>query len=340
MTCSDLSAYDFCLPPHLIAQYPPKQRDSSRLLVANGDIHPFTALPQLLSADDLLVFNSSKVMPARLYGKKSSGGKVEILLERLLDYSNCLVQIKASRPPRPPAHLHTAGGDFVVCGRQQMFYHLRAVGRNGRDASAGARFRRHGMMPLPPYIRRQPQAADSRRYQTVYAEQPGSVAAPTAGLHFSRRLLAALDSAGIRRTMLQLHIGAGTFTPLQPQQTHLHSEHYQIPPAAAAAIRRAKKNGQRLIAVGTTTLRALEAAACPRRIIRSGAGETNLFIRPGYRFLLTDALITNFHLPRSSLFMLVCAFGGRQRLQAAYRRAIANQLRFYSYGDAMLLTRR
>lgn len=332
------SAYDFTLPPRLIAQHPPKKRDGGRLLNVDDGIHPFAALPALLREGDLLVFNASKVLPARLCGTKASGGKVEMLLERLLGGGDCLVQIGASKPPASGAHIGTAAGAFAVCGREGAFYHLRAIGKNGRAVSAARRFQRHGSTPLPPYIRRRATAADRRRYQTVYADTPGSVAAPTAGLHFSKRLLAALAAAGIGSARLHLHVGAGTFMPLREGQATLHSERYHIGRAAIAAIEKTQKRGGRVVAVGTTTLRALESAADSSGRLKSGAATTSLFIRPGTPFRVADALITNFHLPRSSLFMLVCAFGGSARLQAAYQQAIAADMRFYSYGDAMLLT--
>lgn len=331
------AAYDFHLPAQLIAQHPPKRREDARLLCVDDGIHPFSALPRLLRRGDVLVFNTSKVLPARLFGHKDSGGKMEILLERLLDRSTCLTQLGTARAPRQGSTLHTAGGVFVVGARQGAFTTLHAVDVRGRPAAVQPRFVRHGHTPLPPYIRRPAAHTDRRRYQTVYAQQPGSVAAPTAGLHFSKRLLTALSTAGIHSAFLHLHVGAGTFMPLRAGQTTLHSESYAIPAATARAITRAKQQGRRVIAVGTTTLRALEAAAMAPHSVRSGQGETNLFIRPGYAFRIADALITNFHLPKSSLFMLVCAFGGTARLHTAYAQAIAARLRFYSYGDAMLL---
>ena len=353
-TLHALDAYDFHLPPALIAQQPPLKRDGGQLL-AVGDAHhvgdaiyPFTALPTLLTAGDLLVFNTSKVVPARLFGQKQSGGKIEILLERILGTSDCFVQIRASKTPAIGTLLHTAGGDFIVEQRQDTFYQLRAIGKNGRAVSVRRRFLQHGEIPLPPYIRRAATTADSRRYQTVYARESGSVAAPTAGLHFSKPLLRALAARGIASCQLHLHVAAGTFMPLRSStQTTLHSEQYAISAATAEQIRRTKQQGGRVIAVGTTSLRALEAAAnraaCAahsngQQLLASGSAETDLFIRPGYPFRVADMLITNFHLPRSTLFMLVCAFGGSQRLQAAYQHAIAKQMRFYSYGDAMLLT--
>jgi S-adenosylmethionine:tRNA ribosyltransferase-isomerase len=334
--------FHFELPPGLIAQAPLSERRASRLLHldrdgACHDLH-FPDLTGLLWAGDLLVVNDTRVLPARLFGRKATGGKVEVFLERVLagDGREVLVQLKSSHAPQAGSRLDLDGGATAeVLGRQGEFFHLRF------DGPALSVFEAHGHVPLPPYIRRPDEVADRERYQTVYAREPGSVAAPTAGLHFDAALLEALESRGIRRSAVTLHVGAGTFAPLRPHHLktgRLHSERLEVSPALCQAVADCRAAGGRVVAVGTTALRALESAALDGSL-RPFRGETDLFIRPGFRFRVVDALVTNFHLPESSLLMLVCAFGGTDRVLEAYRHAVAAGYRFFSYGDAMFLER-
>lgn len=343
-----LAEYDFSLPPALIAAHPPARRDGGRLLHVDGGnrVYPVRRLPSLLAAGDLLVVNDSRVVPARLHGKKPGGGRVEILLERFVDAHHCLAQIGAARPPKESTRISTAAGDFIVCGRRDEFYLLAAVASTGtaggRLADVRRRFLRGGETPLPPYIRRPAAPADKTRYQTLFARRLGSVAAPTAGLHFSAPLLRALAERGVRLARVTLHVGAGTFSPIRGavERHKMHAETYRITAAAAAAVAAAKRRGGRVVAAGTTVLRVLESAAVDGDGgVQARTATTDLFIRPGFSFRVVDALFTNFHLPRSSLLLLVCAFGGRRRVLSAYRRAVECGMRFYSYGDAMLLAR-
>jgi S-adenosylmethionine:tRNA ribosyltransferase-isomerase len=334
-----LADFDYDLPAELIAQVPAAERTGSRLLHVDGerlaDLR-FTDLPALLDARDLLVFNDTRVINARLRGRKPTGGEVEMLVERVLGDELALVQLKASHPPRAGATIELAGGArAIVCAREGRFFTLRFE-RTGPFAQWLAY---NGEVPLPPYITHRPDARDAERYQTVYAAHEGAVAAPTAGLHFDDAMLAALARRGIARTFVTLHVGAGTFQPVQTNDLALHRMHaeaYVIPPAAADAIAAARARNGRIVAVGTTTLRALEAAAVERGV-RAGAGETSLFITPGYRFRVVDRLLTNFHLPKSTLLMLVAAFGGFETLRRAYMYALRTRYRFMSYGDAMLV---
>ncbi len=338
-----LDDFNYALPAAQIAQHPPPRRGGARLLDARGAAARadyFLSLPQLLRAGDIVVLNDSKVIPARLLGAKKSGGTVEIFAERFLSGGEVLAQVRASKPPPPGARLFAGGGWFAVCEKNaDGFYRLRAENRGGKKINARPRFIRCGQTPLPPYIRRPPDAADKRRYQTVFARRAGSVAAPTAGLHFTPEIFRALAAAGIKTAKITLHVGAGTFLPPRrgmPQK--LHAERYAVSAAAAAKINAAKRRGGRIVAAGTTTLRALESAADETGIC-AAAAETELFIKPGWRFRAADLLLTNFHLPRSTLLILACAFGGRARVLNAYRFAVKNKFRFYSYGDAMLLSR-
>jgi len=332
--------FDYVLPGHLIAQTPLAERNASRLLGVGrtlADRH-FADLPEFIRPDDLLVFNDTRVLHARLFGVKESGGAVEVLLERPLGPHEALAQVRASRSPGAGTTLRLADAfDVTVLGRVGEFFHLRFP----PDESLVDLIERHGKLPLPPYIQREAVKADESRYQTVYACAPGSVAAPTAGLHFDEKMLEALTGCGARLAWLTLHVGAGTF---QPVRTHdlaehrMHCERYVIPPATVDAITATREKGGRVIAVGTTSLRALEAAACHGELV-AGEGETELFILPGFRFRVVDALITNFHLPRSTLLMLVSAFAGMETIRRAYAHAIDQGYRFFSYGDAMFLTR-
>jgi S-adenosylmethionine:tRNA ribosyltransferase-isomerase len=335
------SDFHYELPPGLIAQAPLPERSASRLLVVPPAPAPFSDLgirdlPQLLQPGDLLVFNDTRVIPARLFGTKATGGRVEILIERLLPRNEARAQIGASKSPRPGSRIALdAGGQAEVLGRDGEFYRLRFH----VPESLEGWLLHAGRLPLPPYIHREPGAADDERYQTVFARETGAVAAPTAGLHFDQALLDALHARGVESGHVTLHVGAGTFQPVRVDELsehRMHSEWLNVGAALVEQVRRTRANGGRVIAVGTTVVRALESA------LREGelqpfAGETSIFILPGYRILSVDALLTNFHLPESTLLMLVSAFAGRQRIMAAYEHAIRERYRFFSDGDAMLL---
>ena len=339
---SSIDDFDYVLPAELIAQHPDTARAASRLLcVAGGALsnRRFSELPQLVSPGDLLVLNDTKVIKARLFGKKETGGNIEVLIERVLAQDEALAQIHAGRPAKPGSALELDCGLTVrVLGRVGEFYHLRFP----EGTTVLEQLERHGSVPLPPYITHAPDADDERRYQTVYARRPGAVAAPTAGLHFDEPLLAALARRGIEFAYVTLHVGAGTFQPVRVKnldQHRMHGERYEIPTATATAIDAAKKRRGKIVAVGTTTLRALEASAAAHGAPVAGAAETDLFITPGFEFRAVDRLITNFHLPRSTLLVLASAFAGIEPIRRAYRHAIEQRYRFYSYGDAMLLDR-
>jgi len=336
-----LSDFDYALPAELIAQVPARERTASRLLhVAGGSLRDlrFADLPSLLAPGDLVVCNDTRVINARIAGVKPTGGRVEMLIERIVADDEAWVQLRAS-------HLPKVGGVVTLAGGATAIVRERAD-RLFRVAFAGtgpllAWLENHGAVPLPPYITRAADAADASRYQTVYARVPGAVAAPTAGLHFDAPLLAALSQRGVATTFVTLHVGAGTFQPVATEdlaQHRMHAERFEIPPAAAEAIAAARARGGRIVAVGTTSLRALEAAADARDGgVRPGAAETALFITPGYRFRVVDRLLTNFHLPRSTLLMLVSAFAGPDAIRSAYSHAVAERYRFFSYGDATFL---
>ena len=331
--------FDYALPQELIAQHPAPERTASRLLrLAQESVsdHAFSELPGLLSTGDLLVFNDTRVVKARLFGVKASGGRIEALVERVLGPQEALAQIRASHAPQPGARLRLADAvEATVLGRTDDLFHLRF------DADVLEALERHGSVPLPPYITHPPTPEDESRYQTVYARVPGAVAAPTAGLHFDAPVMDRLRSRGIETAFLTLHVGAGTFQPVRTREIaahRMHAERYEIPAATAAAVRRARERGRHVVAVGTTSLRALEAAARDDAVA-TGSAETDLFITPGYRFRVVDRLLTNFHLPKSTLLMLVSAFAGIEPVRAAYRHAIAHRYRFFSYGDAMLVDR-
>jgi len=337
-----VSDFDFALPPELIAQTPAPERTASRLLhVAGGTLADlaFADLPGLLAAGDLVVFNDTRVIKSRLHAAKPTGGAVELLLERVLGPHEGVFQLRASHPPRPGGTIDLPGGvTATVVARDGRFFRLRiAVPMSLLDY-----LDRHGAVPLPPYIARAPDAVDETRYQTVYARHAGAVAAPTAGLHFDAALLAALGARGIGIAWVTLHVGAGTFAPMQGDDLaahRMHSEWYRIPAETAAAVAAARRRGGRIVAVGTTTLRALESAADEHGAIKAGEAETALFITPGFRFRAVDRLLTNFHLPKSTLLVLVSAFAGYAAIRDAYAHAIAQRYRFFSYGDAMLLER-
>jgi S-adenosylmethionine:tRNA ribosyltransferase-isomerase len=335
--------FDYDLPEALIAQAPAGSRGSSRLLQLDGASgaladRRFGDILELVAPGDLMVLNDTRVIRARLLGRKDTGGRVEVMVERVLGPDEVLAQIGVNHPPRAGSRLALAGAiEATVLERQDELYRLRL--ENCTDALA--LLERHGAVPLPMYVTRPADERDAERYQTVYARAPGAVAAPTAGLHFDRALLAALESRGVALAWLTLHVGAGTFQPVRSQdlaQHRMHAERYEVPQATVDAVARAKAGGGRILAVGTTTLRALESAAATGALA-AGAGETSLFIVPGYRFRVVERLLTNFHLPRSTLLMLVSAFGGMENIRRAYRHAIESRYRFYSYGDAMLIER-
>ena len=340
-----VSDFDFDLPDELIAQLPPEVRGGSRLLhvEASGLRHDrsFSDLPSLLHPDDLLVMNDTRVIKARLFGNKDSGGKVELLVERVTDEFDALAFIRASHAPKPGSRILLADDVWAdVLARQDDLTQLRFQ-RPVLDV-----LEQLGRLPLPPYITHTPTADDEARYQTVYANEPGAVAAPTAGLHFDEAMLDALHKQGVRTARVTLHVGAGTFQPVRVEHLadhKMHSERYTIPQPTVDAIRDTRRRGGRVVAVGTTSLRALEAAALGSTTeagdLQAGSNETDIFITPGYRFNVVDALITNFHLPKSTLLMLVAAFAGYDSIRAAYAHAIAHRYRFFSYGDAMFLER-
>ena len=339
------SEFHYELPQALIAQAPLAERSASRLLLVPPGPAPFAdrhmrGLPELLQPGDLLVFNDTRVIPARLFGHKDTGGRVEILIERLLPDNQARVQLGVSKSPRAGVRIALdAGGQAEVLGREGEFYLLRFdVHRDGRPEPLEAWLLHAGRLPLPPYIRREPGADDIERYQTVFAREVGAVAAPTAGLHFDDALLEALRARGVDFGHVTLHVGAGTFQPVRVDDLdrhRMHSEWLNVGAGLVEQVRRTRAAGGRVVAVGTTVVRALESALHDGQL-RPFAGETRLFILPGYRIRSVDALLTNFHLPESTLLMMVSAFAGRQRVFAAYRHAIDRGYRFFSYGDAML----
>ncbi len=334
-----LSDFDYELPEELIAQFPLEQRSASRLLRLEGDKltdSRFYQLTDCLEEGDLLVFNNTKVLKARFFGTKSTGGKIEILIERILDHQTALAKIRASKSPRENSTVRIGDElEVTVLGREGEFYKL------GFPADVFTLLDRYGHLPLPPYIERAADAFDERRYQTVFAQEPGAVAAPTAGLHFDDELLEKLRQKGVRFAYLTLHVGAGTFQPVRSEnltEHTMHTEWYTIPQETVDAVRTTRDNRKKIVAVGTTSLRALESASQTGQLV-SGSNETSLFITPGYRFNTVDRLITNFHLPKSTLLMLVSAFAGYERIRQAYAHAVSERYRFFSYGDAMLLER-
>lgn len=335
-----LSDFDFELPPELIAQFPASARSGSRMLHLDGEIvdRQFSDLPDQLRRGDLLVFNNTRVIKARLHGHKDSGGKIEVLVERVLDTRHVLAHIRASHSPKPGSRLMLENAiQASVLGRQDDLFHLAFEGTQ----TALELLEQHGSLPLPPYIEHDPNAQDESRYQTVYAREPGAVAAPTAGLHFDQAMLDRLAEMGVQTAFVTLHVGAGTFQPVRVEriQEHaMHSEWYHVPEETVSAIERARQAGGRVMAIGTTSVRALESAAASGKLV-AGFGETRIFITPGYRFQVVDRLLTNFHLPKSTLLMLVSAFAGMAPIRAAYQHAISQRYRFFSYGDAMLLER-
>lgn len=340
--------FHYDLPDDLIAHYPSQQRTACRLLTLDGRDgavahRQFTQLRELLNTGDLLVFNNTRVIPARLYGQKATGGKVELLIERLLDDRTLLSQIKASKAMKPGAefqvldHNGAPAATFTVVGRDDSFFRIALQGEQSLDAVLAA----CGHMPLPPYIKREDEALDQERYQTVYAKRTGAVAAPTAGLHFDDAMIAALKDSGVNTCEVTLHVGAGTYQPVRVDdisQHKMHSEYAELDADTAASIQATHAAGKRVIAVGTTSMRCLESAAqhC-EGAMSAWRGDTDIFITPGYRFQAVDALITNFHLPESTLLMLVSALAGRENIMQAYQAAVNEQYQFFSYGDAMFI---
>lgn len=352
-----LSDFDFELPEALIAQHPAAERSGSRLLDARESTlvdRRFHELPDLLQAGDLLVFNDTQVIKARIFGEKSSGGKIELLIERVLQDNEVVAHMKVSKKPAVGGVLHMMGGkkaggfDATLLGRwpneMGALFRLRLSGPNGE--SPWELMQQHGHIPLPPYIEREQQtgqdpnqAEDERRYQTVFAKNPGAVAAPTAALHFDDKVLAALEAKGVERASVTLHVGAGTFQPVKTENLkdhQMHSEWYNIPLSTLAALERCRLRGGRVVAVGTTTVRTLESWARTGQL----SDDTTIFITPGFPYRVVDMLVTNFHLPKSSLMMLVSAFAGYEHIMGLYQHAIAQEYRFFSYGDSMLLQRK
>ncbi len=348
-----LSDFSYSLPEHLIAHYPAARRSDSRLLCLSGETgaiqhRKMTDLTDMLLPGDLLVFNDTRVFPARLYGQKASGGRIEILVERLLSNTHVLAHVRASKSPKIGATLHFEGElQATVLGREDALFILAFHGTD----NVLAHLEKAGHIPLPPYIKREDEALDKQRYQTVYARESGSVAAPTAGLHFDDALLVAVKAHGAETAFVTLHVGAGTFQPVRVDQIEdhqMHAEVITVSDTVCEQINAVRRRGNRVIAVGTTAVRSLETAAqlsANKAQIHPFQGETDIFIYPGCSgaaspFRCVDAMITNFHLPESTLLMLVSAFAGHQAIMAAYEEAIAHEYRFFSYGDAMFLTRR
>ncbi|WP_407291705.1 tRNA preQ1(34) S-adenosylmethionine ribosyltransferase-isomerase QueA [Stutzerimonas zhaodongensis] len=336
-----VSAFSFDLPDSLIARHPLPERRASRLLVLDGSTgsmahHGFVELLDYLRPGDLMVFNNTRVIPARLFGQKDTGGKVEVLIERVLDGRRVLAHIRSSKSPKPGARIHIdGGGEALMLVRHDALFELEF------DEDVLPLLERVGHMPLPPYIDRADEAADRERYQTVYAQRAGAVAAPTAGLHFDAELLAALQAKGIESAFVTLHVGAGTFQPVRVERIEehqMHREWLEVDQGVVDAVTACRARGGRVVAVGTTSVRSLESAARDG-VLKPFSGDTDIFIYPGKQFHVVDALVTNFHLPESTLLMLVSAFAGYQETMAAYAEAVAKGYRFFSYGDAMFIIR-
>ena len=332
--------FDFYLPDELIAQFPAKERSASRLLRLNGHSGElqdtqFAHLCEFIESGDLLIFNNTQVIKARLAGQKSTGGSIEALVERVIDDHHVLAHIRASKSPKPGSRLIFANAfEAEVESRQEDLFLLRI----DSDRPILDLLDQYGALPLPPYITHTADETDDERYQPVYAKIPGAVAAPTAGLHFDEPFLARLDAKGSRRAFVTLHVGTGTFAPVRTEDLsahQMHTEWYELPIETAEAIAQARKEGRRVVAVGTTSLRTLESAAIDGGLVSPGQRETDIFIRPGYSFKVVDALLTNFHLPKSTLLMLVAAFVGYDTMRQAYAHAVESRYRFFSYGDAM-----
>ncbi|MEM1089146.1 MAG: tRNA preQ1(34) S-adenosylmethionine ribosyltransferase-isomerase QueA [Pseudomonadota bacterium] len=335
----DLTDYHFELPDELIAQKPEARRDASRLLVLDRktgafEDQSFAQLPALLEAGDMLVFNDTRVIKARLHGAKETGGKVEVMVDRILSADTFLAQVRASKSPKAGSRIFIEEAGLTVIGRHDDLFEL-----SSDDLTLMDLLDQHGEVPLPPYIRRSPEAADDDRYQTVYARNPGAVAAPTAGLHFDDAMLERLNEAGIELGYLTLHVGSGTFQPVRVQnieEHQMHAEWFRIDASLADRVNATRARGNRVICVGTTSLRALESAYSDGEV-KPFEGETDIFIYPGVEVGSCDGLLTNFHLPESTLLMLVSALAGRETILRAYQHAVALQYRFFSYGDAMFI---
>ncbi|WP_257284689.1 tRNA preQ1(34) S-adenosylmethionine ribosyltransferase-isomerase QueA [Endozoicomonas sp. SESOKO1] len=338
-----VSDFDFDLPDEQIARFPAEDRTGSRLLCLDGNSgevrhQQFSDIESLLEPGDLLVLNNTRVIPARLYGQKETGGKVEVLIERVLEDNLALAQVRASKSPKPGAVLLLADGAVrvVVEGRRDFLFILRF------ETSVLPLLLEHGHMPLPPYIDREDGDSDRLRYQTVFAARDGAVAAPTAGLHFDEALLARLEAKGVQKVFVTLHVGSGTYQPVRVEKIEdhvMHAEYIEVSEAVCQAVRETRARGNRVVAVGTTSVRSLESASASGEIVPF-QGDSSIFIYPGYEFRSVDLMVTNFHLPQSTLLMLVSAFAGRENVLAAYKEAVEQKYRFFSYGDAMLLTRR
>jgi S-adenosylmethionine:tRNA ribosyltransferase-isomerase len=342
-----LSDFYFDLPEHLIAKHPTEQRTQSRLLHLkgnNGEVEHkhFSNIVELLNAGDLLIFNNTRVIPARLHGTKASGGKVEVLIERILNDGSAMAHIRSSKSPKSGAILTMEGGlQIEMLGRDDALFHIKFLS----DENVFELLEKFGHMPLPPYIDRPDDDADKERYQTVYNEKPGAVAAPTAGLHFDEAILSEIKAKGVDLAFVTLHVGAGTFQPVRVEnitEHKMHSEYAEVSQEVVDKVLATKKAGGRVIAVGTTSVRSIESAAqaSANDIISEFMSDTNIFIYPGYKFKLIDAMLTNFHLPESTLMMLISAFAGRDNVMHAYAQAIEQEYRFFSYGDAMFIERK
>ncbi|MGB3726011.1 MAG: tRNA preQ1(34) S-adenosylmethionine ribosyltransferase-isomerase QueA [Glaciecola sp.] len=341
-----ITDFDFDLPEQLIAKYPAKDRTASRMLHLHGNSGEishgkFTDILSLIEQGDLLIFNNTRVIPARLFGQKQSGGKVEVLLERVLSDNTAMAHMKASKSPKAGAVISLEGGlEATVLGREGALFHLQFAG----DENIFDLLEAHGHMPLPPYIDRPDEDTDKERYQTVYNQKPGAVAAPTAGLHFDDAILAALAEKGVNTAFVTLHVGAGTFQPVRVENIedhHMHAEYAEVNQDVVDLIKQTKANGKRVIAVGTTSVRSVESAAqaAENELIAPFLSDTSIFIYPGFNFKVIDCMLTNFHLPQSTLMMLISAFAGRDHVMHAYNQAIAEEYRFFSYGDAMFIER-
>jgi S-adenosylmethionine:tRNA ribosyltransferase-isomerase len=338
-----LSDFSFELPEKLIAKHPAKERTASRMLCLNADSgrvehKQFVDIIDLIEEGDLLIFNNTRVIPARLFGQKETGGKVEVLIERVLEDQTAMVHMRSSKSPKSGAILTLEGGLKVeVIGRKDALFHIKFIA----EGNVFDLLEKYGHMPLPPYIDRPDEEQDKERYQTVYNEKPGAVAAPTAGLHFDEAILQTLSQKGVQTAFVTLHVGAGTFQPVRVdniEEHQMHAEYAEVPQDVVDKVLATKKAGKRVIAVGTTSVRSLESAAqASNETIEAFMSDTNIFIYPGYEFKVVDAMITNFHLPESTLMMLISAFADREKVMAAYAAAIEEEYRFFSYGDAMFI---
>ena len=338
-----LSDFSFELPEKLIAKHPAKERTASRMLCLNADTggvehKQFVDVIDLIDEGDLLIFNNTRVIPARLFGQKETGGKVEVLIERVLEDQTAMVHMRSSKSPKSGAILTLEGGLTVeVIGRKDALFHIKFIA----EGNVFDLLEKYGHMPLPPYIDRPDEEQDKERYQTVYNEKPGAVAAPTAGLHFDEAILQTLSQKGVQTAFVTLHVGAGTFQPVRVdniKEHQMHAEYAEVPQDVVDKVLATKKAGKRVIAVGTTSVRSLESAAqASNETIEAFMSDTNIFIYPGYEFKVVDAMITNFHLPESTLMMLISAFADREKVMAAYAAAIEEEYRFFSYGDAMFI---